>query len=187
MNERSVEIPWAVKHAKAPVLDVGCAESIYLDQLPQPLDGIDVRACKSRATHYHMIGDIRTLELEQRYETVLAISTLEHIGLECRAYETSADQEDGDRSALLACHSLVAPGGKLLVSVPFGVSKDYGWFRQYDMARLEQFLDGLDYDYEVWAQGNPWYEALDPSIAENVEYDLRGCSARAVALITVTK
>lgn len=185
-NERTVEIPWAVREAVAPVLDVGCAESIYLDQLPQPLQGIDVRPCRSRALHDHLIGDIRTIENIGPYQTVLAISTLEHIGLECRAYGTESDEEEGDRSSLLACHSLVKLGGQLLVSVPFGANRDYGWFRQYDVARLEKLLDGLDYSYLVYSKGNPWF-LIEPELAEDFEYHHELCSAAAVALITVRK
>lgn len=186
-NERSVEIPWAVKHAEAPVLDVGCAESIYLDQLPDPITGIDLRPCASRHPHFHRIGDIRTWETDERFQTVLAISTLEHIGLECRAYGTVADDyHDGDRAALLACHSLLADDGKLLVSVPFGGDYHYEWFRQYDTEGLKRFLDGLDYEYVVYAKGDPWF-VVEPELVEDFQYDHAGCSARAVALITVAK
>lgn len=183
MTERVAEIPWAVSNAVAPVLDVGCAESSYLADLPAPVDGIDVRPCASPALHDFYRGDIREYPLPQRYATVLAVSTLEHVGLACDAYGTIADDPDGDRRALDGCVGATAPGGKVLVSVPFGNPGDHVWFRQYDLARLARLLDGYDATIDIRLAGD-W--ARSAPVAD-VAVDYANGAAGAVALITVRR
>ena len=185
MTERVAEIPWAVSNAVAPVLDVGCAESSYLADLPAPVDGIDVRPCASPALHDFYRGDIREYPLPQRYATVLAVSTLEHVGLACDAYGTIADDPDGDRRALDGCVGATAPGGKVLVSVPFGNPGDHVWFRQYDLARLDALLKG--YDATIDIRVGPHWDIPAGVVDVDVDYDHRHGTAGAVALVTVKK
>jgi SAM-dependent methyltransferase len=186
VSERDAEIPWAVANTVAPVLDVGCAESTYLADLPAPVDGIDVRAEGIKTVLRQFFwGDVRTFEFPGFYRTVLAISTLEHVGLECGQYGTKADDPDGDRHALAACYAVLGPGGKVLVSVPFGRPADHGWFRQYDLAGLHALLAGYDADIEIRV-GPHWDTPADLADID-VDYDHRRGSAGAVALVTVRK
>lgn len=186
MSERSVEIPWAVAHAVAPILDVGCAESTYLGDLPLPIDGIDVRPCHSEFLRHSYQADIRSWSGGQ-YATVLAISTIEHIGLKNEDYGTEEDDADGDIEAVSACYRHVKPGGKLLVSVPFGLPRDYGWFRQYDLERINKLCALLPFTAEVWLYRNGDWVQVEPAAAEHVAYNEERCSANAVALITIEK
>jgi hypothetical protein len=186
VSERAAEIPWAIANSVAPVLDVGCAESTYLADLPTPVDGIDVRAVASLGPLRHRYrGDIRTFTFVRPYRTVLAVSTLEHVGLACPAYGTTADDPDGDRHALEGCLRAAGDGGRVLFSVPFGRAGDHGWFRQYDLARLKDLLDGYDAHIEI-RRGPDWDT---PALLEDidVDYDHRRGSAAAAALVTVTK
>jgi hypothetical protein len=186
VSEREAEISWAVANSVAPVLDVGCAESTYLADLPTPVDGIDVRAIATMGPLRHRYrGDIRTFTFVRPYRTVLAVSTLEHVGLACPAYGTSADDPDGDRHGLEGCLRATGDGGKVLMSVPFGRPGDHGWFRQYDLARLKELLDGYDAHIEIRAA--PDWDVPLPLADLDVDYDHRHGSAAAVALVTVTK
>ena len=86
----------------------------------------------------------------------------------------------------------MAPGGKLLVSVPFGAPRNYGWFRQYDLEGLVRLFGGLRFAVEVWVrnENDPWseVESLDEiHPVEKLEYDFDAGSARAVALVTIGK
>lgn len=169
--------------AQGVCLDVGCAESDYLGMIGA-VDGIDCRAVPDRVlTHlrHFFLSDIREFEVSDPYDTVLAISTLEHVGLFHDPYGTSADDpEFGDRRALEGC---VRVGRRVLVTVPFGASGDYGWFRQYDEERLKRLTDGMDANWAV--HGGPRWLIMNPKDAEAWEYDQDRCSARAVALITI--
>jgi len=159
-TERQVEIPWVIANAVGPVLDVGCAESTYLAELDGPVDGIDSRPFSDDALRSFYQLDIRTAAktIEARYATVAAISTIEHIGLAHAPYETVADDPEGDRHALEACYELCRPGGKVLMSVPFGKDEHHGWYRSYDVATLAELCRGYDYSTEshhddAWAVG----------------------------------
>lgn len=154
MSEREIEVPWAIANTVGPVLDVGCAESTYLDQLDGPVDGIDSRHISHPALRNFFHADIRTAKVDERYATVLAVSTIEHIGLACEEYETEADDEDGDLHALRVCVDLCAPGGKVLMSVPYGPShENRGWYRRYDRDTLHDLCS--EWDYEVEPHLNP--------------------------------
>src|SRR5438309_7427199 len=121
MSERVVEVPWAVSRAVPPTLDVGHAESSYLCDLRGPVDGIDPRPAALPCLRRAHRGDIRSFEFGERYQTVLAISTIEHVGLEYARYGTVRDDpEGGDRRALEGCVRACESGGRVLVSVPFG-------------------------------------------------------------------
>ena len=188
-----MEIPWALRNAVAPVLDVGCAESPYLQDLPSPVDGIDVRPGRSSGLRHEFLGDIRDTKFQEKYSTVLAISTLEHVGMEHGPYGTHDDEvEGGDQTALIACYDAVNRGGRLLISVPFGAPRDYGWFRQYDLAGLEKLCGPLFFTAEIWVgeDGSEWRELDnldDVEYVEQLEYNFDAGSARAVALIVIEK
>lgn len=151
VTEREVEAPWVIAEAIAPVLDVGCAESTYLADLPQLVDGIDWRPVESEYLREFFRGDIRTapVVIERRYATVAAVSTIEHVGLAHASYGTKADDSDGDRHALEACYELCRPGGRVLMSVPYGRAEHRGWYRMYDFATLAELCEGLDWSHSV--------------------------------------
>lgn len=184
-SERSVEIPWAIANARGPVLDVGCVESAYVTDLPRPRDGIDVREDMVPGLRQQYVGDIRNFVFPKLYRTVLAISSLEHVGLGHHRYGTTTDDAvNGDRMGLEGCVRAARKGGQVLVSVPFGATGFYGWFRQYGSADLEDLFDGHDFSFEVWRQGQPWKQ-VEPQEAENLSYNIPHATARAVALVTV--
>lgn len=154
LSERSVEVPWvrdSVTHF--PVLDVGCVESTYHEMLNGPVDGLDVRPITSTVLRNTYQADIRTWQAPELYPTVLAVSSLEHVGLDCRSYGTEADDPNGDRHAVEGCMRALAPDGVMLLTVPFGERSDHGWYRRYDMPRLQSLLDG--YDITVTTHLNP--------------------------------
>lgn len=185
MTERDVEVPWAIDNATGTVLDVGCAESEYLKDVRDngqvnQVDGIDVRYIQPVGVDGFYLGDIRHIVFPHRYDTVLAISTIEHVGL--NAYDMAADDPDGDRHALEGCVRACKASGRVLVSVPFGRPHDYGWFRQYDLAGLDRLFDGFDRTTEVWEHTTGhWVKADVPD--ETREYGPG--MANAVALVDV--
>lgn len=155
MSERDVEIPWALDRCEGVVLDVGCAESIYLNDLGV-VDGIDSRPIAPEGLRRFIHGDIRTHPADPVYDTVLALSTLEHVGLEHVPYQTEADDPDGDRHGLEACVRWCKPGGKVLVTVPFGEPGVFGWYRQYDEPSLGRLCDGFLWSAEYVMNPGGW-------------------------------
>lgn len=191
MNERHVEIPWILAKARSPILDIGCTESQHLARLTGPVDGLDIRSGACHGLRNQYVGDVRCVGITEEYQTITAISTFEHIGMPSSFYGTEGDDEEfGDRNGLVAASKWLRPDGQILMTVPFGRALDYGWFRQYDRRRLVRLCAQFSFNFEVWAKDDngEWLQ-LPPNLiglAENLEYDLDGHSARAVALVTVT-
>lgn len=170
-NERDCELPWLLNQAADltyPVLDVGSHESTYLHALSEhgPVDGIDIRqAPGGQPLRQHFQADIRTWQAPEKYPTVVALSTIEHIGLAFDPYGTEADDPSyGDRRALEGCMRALADDGVLLLTVPYGVDEDRGWYRVYDEERLIVLLDG--YRWRAAYRSDPSWEVGGVVLAE---------------------
>ena len=129
-DDRAIEIPWVLSRAAAAtcVLDVGTAnaEPAYLEglhALGAELITVDL------AEPADVIADVRELPFEDgRFDLVLCVSTLEHIGRDTEVYAVAAERDErGDEIALLELGRVLAPGGRLLVTVPTGRREDQGW------------------------------------------------------------
>lgn len=80
-------------------------------------------------------GDMRHMPFEDDYfDTVTCVSTIEHVGHDNSRYgsdRTDAGQEDV--VALAEVARVVRPGGRVLITVPFGPFRIYSWSKHYDM------------------------------------------------------
>lgn len=85
------------------------------------------------------------------YATVIALSTIEHIGLACEGYGTDADDvELGDRRAVEGCMRALRPGGRMLLTVPYGFqAENRDWYRVYSAQTLNRLLEGFPYTKDV--------------------------------------
>lgn len=158
INERVVEIPYALAHLpqSGAILDVGSCDAPYLAciQLPgRQLHCLDPRPMPPpMGVPYFQqnIQDFATPERFGTYDGVLMLSSLDHIGLE--AYGQPAC-DGGVESALAAAWHLLRPRGSLVLTVPVGIPKVAGWYRQfapYELLRLlKQFeiVDAAFYKY----------------------------------------
>ncbi|MGY1714460.1 class I SAM-dependent methyltransferase [Geodermatophilus sp. SYSU D01106] len=121
LNERAVEVPLAeavldaapAAHGPAPrVLEVGNVLSHYRPVTHDVVDKYE-RAPGVRN------ADVVDLDGDGRYDLVLAISTLEHVGFD----EEPRDPGKAAR-AVRRLHELLAPGGHLWATVPVGYNPD---------------------------------------------------------------
>jgi len=111
-NERAVEIPIARGFlADVPpekVLEIGNVLSHYGPVSHQVVDKYE----KSEGVRNEDVCDFRS---GKKYQLIVSISTLEHVGW---------DEEPKDESKVLRAfenlQSLLAPGGKLIVTIPLG-------------------------------------------------------------------
>lgn len=142
-TERVVEIPWVLSRYRGErrVLDVGSSFALpfYLDELRrlriEELHGVDL-APRTIPGLRLARADVRRMPYADGYfDLILCVSTLEHIGFVNVVYgiETPLDPE-GDLQALREMKRALAPAGRVLVTVPFGLAGDHGWFKQYDAA-----------------------------------------------------
>lgn len=157
---RSIEVPWAASKVKAgsTILDIGFSLSNldYLGMLLTArkeynvsLDVVDIIRPEQVKNRYPAewldaifsvpvtIGDVRTSALPQeKYDTVLCISTLEHIGYDApsttvqgSAFERPSTREEAEarvrdpgtnKKVLDAFHGALKVGGHACISVPMG-------------------------------------------------------------------
>ncbi len=145
IGERAVEYPWTI-HALASQgaqpgthhLDVGCVmnNASVADALLECFDMVwfmnpsPERLAYSERAGY-ILGDPRSHRLPTglRFHSISCLSTLEHVWLDTRRYggpggEVNVDPKHPEKNAIPLVGALVEllqPGGRLLVSVPFGV------------------------------------------------------------------
>jgi SAM-dependent methyltransferase len=95
----------------------------------------------------YSFGDIRRSPFRDRYfESIACISTLEHIGLDNTIYGAktmAASGQDGFVLAMKEMRRLLAPGGTLSFTVPFGRYENHGWFQQFDEPMLRRAMEAF--------------------------------------------
>jgi len=158
IDERVVEYPWlfervaAVADRHARVLDAGSVLNHWrvLDQWRSagfpPVSivtlGYEGFARVANDVRYEF-ADLRRLPYrDEWFNVVLCLSTIEHVGMDNRIYgsnvEAASNPTTEARRAMAELHRVTAPGGTLLLSVPYGARSNRGWFRILDAEELEQ-------------------------------------------------
>ena len=178
VNERIVEHPYVLRAtaALAPgarILDVGAAESTLALSLAGL--GFDVIALDPRGyplTHPNLRAETTTLEnwdSDQRFDAVLCISTIEHLG--AGGYGESRQRSGADEQALARMLELLEPGGLLVLTAPLGGEG-------YERERLEELLADWEVDdFTVAEQTEPAQWSVGDS----------GSATAGVALVTARR
>jgi len=147
VNERIVEQPFVFANVGAApqrIVDVGGAEStvaLSLASLGHDVTVVDPRGYPVA----HPSLTVAAVRLEDHepsgaYDVAVALSAVEHFGL--GHYEAGPPSQD-DHAALARLRELVRPGGRLVLTVPFGAEPSVDHFqRVYDLAGLEELLAG---------------------------------------------
>lgn len=199
-TERCIEIPWAMScyQTERRVLDIGYAnaENRYVSKLlslniPE-LFGIDM-VHKNYPGIISVVGDIRNTPFpEGFFDLVLCISTIEHVGKDNSVYSIPyvGKDNEGDFKALQEIYRIVRPRGRVVVTVPYGKSYDYGWFIHYDGARLKKLVESSKFslileDYYIYRSG---WQKCDKSELANILYqDSDAPAAAGLACILLEK
>ncbi len=115
-NERAVEISIGIaylkKYKEKHILEVGNVLSNYVPVTHDVLDPYDTEP-------FVIKEDIATYRSKKKYDLILCISTLEHIGWDM-GDENGGIQPDKSIKAIKKMKSLLAPKGTLIVTTPFG-------------------------------------------------------------------
>jgi hypothetical protein len=211
--ERAVEIPIALdflarsRRSNSRLLEIGNVLQQYerdIGVLPclHPRRIID-KFERGAGVENH---DLMDLDSAEKYQTIISISTVEHIG-QHRAPSGKFGEIHGriDREAPLKAiaklYDLLDIGGRALVTVPFGKLTVGGWYIQFST----QYIDLLTTRYGVprealtisylkqvarekkWPNPHQRWIEITADDLENVTYDTLGSGARAIAVIELTK
>ena len=112
-NERCAEIPiarWHLAQTDGPVLEVGNVLGHYG---PHSHTVIDKYETVPRVIN----EDITEWQTDQRFALIISISTFEHIGFDD---EPEGNSSEKIQAAIAACRALLAPDGRLVITVPLG-------------------------------------------------------------------
>lgn len=155
LDERVVEYPWVInkiQDSDQRILDAGSSlnhpdifslsvwkeKELFIFTLD--FEG-EYQAPFKRVYSY---GDLRKTPFPDNYfDSIISISTIEHIGMDNTFLYTqnSSKNEKQTKDYLLAIDEMkriLKPGGKLLITVPFGAYKDHGWFQVFDKNMINQ-------------------------------------------------
>ena len=152
-DERVVEFPWLFAQGlQGRTLDAGSAlnHEHVVDRALRSVDELHVVTLEPEELAFterrvsYVYSDLRELPYKDKYfDTVVCLSTLEHVGMENARYgvnEPRADDPVREMSRAIAELERVS-AGPMLVSVPYGRQEDHGWFRQFDRADVKALLD----------------------------------------------
>ncbi|HEY3543923.1 MAG TPA: methyltransferase domain-containing protein [Gaiellaceae bacterium] len=187
-DERAIEIPWVLSRyaGEERVLDVGTAfaEPLYVEGLHEL--GAPELVTVDLAEPATVIADVRKLPFEEaRFDLILCVSTIEHVGRDNDVYAVdAAREENGDEAALRELYRVLTPEGRLLVSVPTGVHDDQGWqVQRAPLAWIELFerCGFLVYEDELYVRRDDGWRTATLPEAERATYADHGAGAVLLA------
>lgn len=197
IHERSIEYPWIAKNISeiknCCVLDVGAKEGLPSSDIllnnNNVVFTIDINASNSIQSNNRLIiknGDICSTPFNNEFfDAVIAVSTLEHIGILGRYGIDQPDQE-GDISAMVEIFRILKPGGKVFITLPYGVGKSLPLNRLYNVDRVNRLFEkytNIKKEYFKFdSKYAMWFEVPESTAAENnwdVDpwYSIACCSA----------
>ncbi|MEP6580162.1 hypothetical protein NDI43_15090 [Microcoleus vaginatus GB2-A3] len=211
-TERAVEIPigfnfLASIEKRGTILEVGNVLSHYENHLSEAL-GITSRRIVDKFEVELGVDneDLMNLPSEEKYDAIVSLSTVEHIGQKgdpSGGYGEQGENRDLEAplKAIAKIYDLLAPDGKALITVPFGKLIDGEWYIQFSKEYL--YLLGKKYgipkeavsvnclkliDRETTSRGfNVLWEELDALELSYVEYGSPFSQANAIAVIELSK
>ena len=157
LDARVVEIPWVlarVASRSGRLLDAGSSLN-YDFVLTAPLlsnKKITIVTLSPEATCLwkrgisYVFGDLRNLDFrDECFDTVVCISTIEHVGMDNSLYTGQKEDTPKDpQDFLLALGELkrvLKKDGMLYITFPFGKFEDHGWFQQFDANLTDRLME----------------------------------------------
>jgi SAM-dependent methyltransferase len=156
-DERVVEYPWLLAQPFGGlVLDAGSVlnHEHILDCVLPRTDHLTIATLTPEALSFPERGvsyvycDLRSLPFrDDWFDTVVCLSTLEHVGMDNSVYGASTtratDPASEAQHAVRELRRVTKPDGRILLSLPYGRSEDHGWFRQFDASDVEAVTNAL--------------------------------------------
>jgi SAM-dependent methyltransferase len=182
LDERTIEYPWV--YARLPrdpgrMLDAGATLNYRFLLKRPPVNAAKLAICTlapENQCHWrrgisYIFDDLRSCAFRsETFDTIVSISTIEHIGLDNTAlYTTDQTKRECDatgfRAAVREFRRVIRPGGVCFITVPYGKACMRGWFQVFDAAMIRivlndfqpahQELDYFGYSPDGWHIADP--------------------------------
>ncbi len=181
LDARTVEIPWALTHLPQSIgrlLDAGSSLNHEIVLTSPPLRGWNKTVFTLAPEDVafwnlgisYVYGDLRDLDFKDNwFDAVVCISTIEHVGMDNTLYSPFLSNKDeqsqyGFTAAVKELHRVIKPGGRLLITFPFGVYQNHGWFQQFNSEMADVLIQAFNpaarweqvfyYHSQGWQVGN---------------------------------
>jgi len=207
MDERVVELPLAFEVARfgspGRILDAGSSlNHAFLRALIDPpvaelvhftQSGEREEARFAMSQVSYVFGDLRSMPFRDgHFDRIACISTLEHVGMNNARYGVSVERDpESSAAAVRELMRVLAPGGTLLITVPYGHAADLGWFRIFgpeDVRGVLETAHPSDAAVRYYRFGGSWYVAdasmdtIPPDVSDDDDD-----TVRAIAAIRLSK
>ncbi|SDI50739.1 Methyltransferase domain-containing protein [Bradyrhizobium sp. Rc2d] len=215
LDERVVEYAWVFGHLRRAgtvgrLLDAGSIFNHDYLLNRAPLKGSDLtimtlapeKHCFWHDGISYVFGDLRDSYFKDgAFDTIVCISTIEHVGLDnTLLYTADRERDERDERGFIAAarefRRIIKPGGVCYISFPYGERRNLGWYQVFDGAMVEQIVEAyapsahsIEY-FGYSAKG--WRRALAAEVAHAVPFDVhsgtgkgddRAASSRAIACL----
>lgn len=165
IDERIIEYTWAFKHLEnknSTLLDAGSTfnfnEIISSEKIQAK--HVTIFNYNKEKNHFanknvfYEYGDLRKMPFKnESFDEVVCISTIEHIDMDNSIYgydiKNNSLEKEKSYEFLFAIDELIRvmrQGGELLLTFPFGMYKNYGFYQQFDaemVSKIEQKFNAL--------------------------------------------
>jgi SAM-dependent methyltransferase len=211
LDERLVEFPWLLAQAPSgDVLDAGSTlnHAHVLDAVLPGLDSLHIATLEPELVAFtqrrisYTFCDLRDLPYRDAlFHTIVSSSTLEHVGMDNERYGAAVSRAaDPDAEVDLVLGELrrvLRPGGRMLLTVPYGLPQDYGWMRQFDRAGIDRIVRSAQAgstQISVFAYSASGWQCSDIAAAAQARFrdderdtvDDGAAAARAVACLALS-
>ncbi|NPU86174.1 MAG: class I SAM-dependent methyltransferase [Syntrophaceae bacterium] len=216
LDERVIELPWVLarlNRAETMLLDAGSAlnhdyllSHEALERKTLVIVTLAPEQTFPSPSVSYLYGDLRkTIIKSDCFDEIVSISTLEHVGMNNTLLYTK-DQAFDESSPLdfeaviVELKRLLKPGGRLFITVPYGVYENHGWLQQFDRAmveRVQRVFDGSSAEVSYYRYNEDgWNISTAEACADCRYFDIHrksdydpdyAAAARAVACLELVK